>query len=187
MYRESTPSFAWSAVARYGASVQSYAEAPLTGWAEFFWNIRGESWFYDKNGEDRQLLDGIWGVRFRLGPLELGTGYERRYSWGESPMLWDGQFRAEKIHQKIRFPLGREIYAEARGSYDLDADEMAETRCALQWINDCMKWELSYLNDHEGDNDKYNLRVTLLAFPNTPASFGEDGDEDVFQRPKDIP
>jgi LPS-assembly protein len=187
-YRERTPDFTNDAVTRYGATLQSYAEFPLGKAAEFFWNSRYGVWFYDKNDSDQEIAEGLLGLRYRLGVLELASGYEHRRVWGESPMLWDSFREAEKLHQKIRFPLGRELFVALRGSYDLNESMVDEVNYALQWINDCMKWELLYHDERTSDaEDKISLSVSILAFPNTPASFGEYKDVDPFDRPLDLP
>jgi LPS-assembly protein len=191
-YREKTRGFAGDTIARYGAAVQSYGETPLSGTFpsgfDFFWNVSYGMWFYDHDGQDQEILKGVMGLRGRLGAVELGLGYERRYVWGNSPMLWDSYREAEKIHQKIRLPLGGEFFAAVRGSYDLQESFVDDVHYALQWINDCMKWELAYHDDRTSDaNDRISLSVSILAFPNTPASFGEYKDKDPFTRPEDLP
>jgi LPS-assembly protein len=198
-FREKTALFTGDTVARYGASIRSYGETPLGGTLskveqggpggfDFFWNVSYGAWFYDQDGEDQEIFEGILGLRGRLGPLELGLGYERRYVWGASPMLWDSYREAEKIHQKIRIPLGREFFAAVRGSYDLQEAFVDDVHYALQWINDCLKWELAYHDDRtRAADDRITLSVSILAFPNTPASFGEYKDKDPFARPEDLP
>ena len=47
-----------------------------------------------------------------------------------------------------------------------------------------MKWELRYRDDRAlGSENSLNLSVSLLAFPDTPASFGEYRDNDPFEPP----
>ena len=187
-YQERTPDVTNDTITRYGAQLQSYVEVPFGKNAEFFWNVGYKAWFYDKNDADQEIVEGMWGFRYKLGFLELASGYERRYVWGESPMLWDSYREAEKVHQKIRFPLGRELFVMVRGSYDLNESMVDEVNYALQWINDCMKWELLYRDDRtSGSEDKINLSVSILAYPDTPASFGEYKDTDPFDRPDDLP
>jgi LPS-assembly protein len=190
-YREQTPLYMGETVARYGATVQSYGETPIAGLPgkfDFFWNVSYGAWFYDRTDENQEILAGILGLRGRLGSLELGLGYERRYVWGRSPMLWDSYREAEKIHQKMRFPLGGEFFAAVRGSYDLEESFVDDVHYALQWISDCMKWELAYHDDRTPSGDDHvSLSVSILAFPNTPASFGEHRDKDPFDRPEDLP
>lgn len=186
-YREETPMFKNNTIMRYGAQVQSYVEIPLSGVVEVFSNNRYGAWFYDENNADQQAIESFWGLRYKLGVVELGSGYERRYVWGQSPMFWDSYRGAEKIHQKIRFPLGKELYAAVRGSYDLNESMVDEVNYGLQWINDCMRWELQYRDDRtSGGENKVNLNVSLLAFPNTPASFGQYKDTDPFERPEGL-
>ncbi|GHV35568.1 hypothetical protein FACS1894187_08570 [Synergistales bacterium] len=192
MYREDTVDFSSDTISRWGADVQSYLELPIGKSADVFWNIRYGAWFYDHGSlsmDDRQeVLDGILGIRYSFGAVEMATGYERRHVWGSSPMFWDAWEKAEKIHQKIRFPVGREVFVSARGSYDLDDSLFDKITYSLQWINDCMKWELLYHDDRtSGSDDKMSLSVSILTFPNTQASFGEYKDKDPFMRPSDLP
>jgi LPS-assembly protein len=191
-YREQTYLYTSDTVARYGAAIQSYGETPLAGTLpggfELFWNVSYGAWFYDRIDDDQEILTGFLGLRGRLGALELGLGYERRGVWGQSPMLWDSYRGGERIHQKIRFPLGREFFAAARGSYDLEESFVDDVHYALQWITDCMKWELTYHDDRtDTGDDRVGLSVSILAFPNTPASFGEYREKDPFNRPEDLP
>jgi hypothetical protein len=66
----------------------------------------------------------------------------------------------------------------------MDASKIDEVNYALQWISDCMKWELRYHDDHtSGSNSSIGLSVSILAYPNTPASFGERMDYDPFDPP----
>lgn len=103
-------------------------------------------------------------------------------------MLWDQQKKRERIHQKIRFPLGREIYFAFRGSYDLDASMVDMAIYSLQWVVDCMIWDLHYINDRtSGSDNKIGLTMSIRAFPNTPASFGDKVEKDPFNRPSDLP
>jgi LPS-assembly protein len=187
-YQESTRNFASDTIARYGVALQSYTEIPLGNGAEFFLNSRYGAWFYDKDSSDQEIAEGLAGLRYKLGALEMASGYEHRRAWGESPMLWDSFRDTERLHQKIRFPLGRELFVSIRGSYDLNESMVDEVHYALQWINDCMKWELFYHDERAFDaEDKITLSLSILAFPNTPASFGEYKDADPFDRPRDLP
>jgi hypothetical protein len=190
-YREKipeSPDFTGDPAPRYGATLRSYTEIPLGKAAEFFWNSRYGAWFYDKDGLDQEIAEGMFGLRYKIGAVELASGYEQRRVWGESPMLWDSFREAERLHQKIRFPLGRELFIGMRASYDLNESMIDEVHYTLQWINDCMKWQLLYHDERTtGAEDKISLSVSLLAFPDTPASFGEYRDVDPFLRPGDLP
>ena len=94
---------------RYGMGFRNYFEHPLGSMA-LFSDTRGIAWFYDREDSDHEMLRSFTGLRYTIGRVELGTGYERQYTWGESPMHWDQYRERERVHQKIRFPLGREIY-----------------------------------------------------------------------------
>lgn len=187
-YREETAGYRSDVTSRYGGGFHSYDEKNLGSGVDFFSKIRGEAWFYDKDGEDQQMLWGLAGFRYRLGVLELATAYERRYVWGEGAMLWDRYRERERLHQKLRFPMGREVFGLLRGSYDLDQSEIDKVFYALQWVTDCMKWELHYADDRtSGGEGRVGLALSILAFPETPASFGQKVDEDPFERPYGLP
>ena len=173
--------------ARYGMGFRNYFEYML-GEVELFSNSEGLAWFYDREDKDHEMFRSFTGLRYKIGAFQLGTGYERQYVWGESPMHWDSYHKRERIHQKIRFPLGREIYASLRGSYDLDESMIDEMIYSFQWITDCMTWDLHYKNDRtSGGDDQIGLSLSLNAFPDRQTSFGQKTDVDPFLRPKDVP
>ena len=187
-YREETAALRSDVISRWGAGFRGYYEKSLGADLDLFFKSQGEAWFYDKDGADQQMLWGLTGLRYRIGALELATAYERRYAWGEGAMLWDRYRERERLHQKLRFPMGREVFGLVRGSYDLEQSEVDEVHYALQWITDCMKWELSYTDDRSsGGEGRVGLSLSILAFPDTPASFGQEVDEDPFERPRDLP
>ncbi len=175
---------------RYGMMFRNYYEQPLnqTGTVEIFADINGQAWFYDRQDADHEMLRSFAGLRYTIGAFEFGTGYERQYAWGESPMHWDTYGNRERTHQKVRLPLGREIYVMFRGSYDLNESMIDEMNYSLQWISDCMTWDLHYKDDKNTDgDDEIGLSISLNAFPDRINSFGEKIETDPFLRPKDVP
>ena len=172
---------------RYGMGFRNYAEY-MMGTVELFADTNGSAWFYDRDNADHEILRSFTGLRYTIGALELGTGYERQYTWGNSPMNWDEHRERERIHQKVRFPLGREVYTAVRGSYDLDASMIDEIIYSLQWVTDCMLWDLHYKDDRTAGGDSYiGLTMSINAFPNSAASLGQKVDVDPFVRPREIP
>ena len=172
---------------RYGMGFRNYFEY-MMGAVELFVDSNGVAWFYDRNDSDHEMLRSFTGLRYKIGAFELGTGYERQYVWGDSPMNWDEYRKRERIHQKIRFPLGREVYAVSRGSYDLDEKMIDEIIYSLQWVTDCMVWDLHYKDDRtSGHDDEIGLSLYFTAFPDRPASFGQKVDVDPFVRPREVP
>ena len=175
---------------RYGLGFRNYLEHPLDdkGKVELFVNSEGAAWFYDREDSDHEMLRSFTGLRYTIGAFQLGTGYERQYTWGSSPMHWDQYRKRERIHQKVRFPLGREIFTALRGSYDLDEDFVDEVIYSLQWETDCMLWDLYYKDDKTSGSDDYiGLSLSLKAFPDRQTSFGQKVDVDPFVRPRDVP
>ncbi len=177
-------------IVRYGLGFRNYFEKLLDekNKIELFSDSQGAAWFYDSNDSDHEMLRSFTGLRYKIGAFELGTGYERQYIWGESPMHWDQFKKRDRIHQKIRFPLGREIYTSLRGSYDLEENMIDEMLYSIQWVTDCMVWDLHYKNDRtSGGDDKIGLSLSINAFPNSQASFGQKLEIDPFVRPREIP
>ena len=176
--------------ARYGMGFRNYFERPLDdkGIFELFVDTEGVAWFYDREDSDHEMLRSFTGLRYKIGVFQLGTGYERQYVWGSSPMHWDQYRRRERIHQKVRFPIGREVYIATRGSYDLDEDMFDEIHYSLQWQTDCMLWDLHYKDDRtSGGDDRIGLSLSILAFPDRQASFGQRLEVDPFVRPREVP
>ncbi|MBR2208396.1 MAG: LPS-assembly protein LptD [Synergistaceae bacterium] len=179
-----------AAINRYGIGFRNYFEKVIheRGNVEFFTNSEGRVWFYDSNDADHEMLRSFTGLRYNLGSVELGTGYERQYTWGESAMHWDQYKKRERIHQKVRFPVGREVYLGVRGSYDLDESIFDEMFYSVQWVTDCMVWDLHYKNDRtSGGDDTIGLTLAIRAFPNSPASLGQKIETDPFERPSEFP
>ena len=177
-------------ITRYGVGFRNYFEHLLQekGNVELFSETEGRIWFYDNDNADHEMLRSFTGLRYHLGVFEMGTGYERQHIWGESPMHWDQYKKRARIHQKVRFPLGREVYAAVRGSYDLEESLFDEMFYSLQWVTDCMVWDLHYKNDRtSGGDNRIGLSLAIKAFPNSPASLGQKLDVDPFERPADIP
>ena len=86
-YREETADLRSDVISRWGAGFRGYYEKDLGADLDLFFKFQGESWFYDKDGADQQMLWGLTGLRYRIGALELATAYKRRYAWGEGAML----------------------------------------------------------------------------------------------------
>lgn len=175
---------------RYGFGFRNYYEQPIneTKTAEVFVDINGHAWFYDREEADHEMLRSFAGLRYRIGTTEFGTGYERQYAWGESPMHWDTYKNRERFHQKVRFPIGREFYLVFRDIYDINASHMDEMNYSIQWISDCMTWDLHYKDDRSTiDDDEIGLSLSLNAFPDRVSSFGEKLETDPFVRPKEVP
>ncbi|MBQ9418845.1 MAG: LPS-assembly protein LptD [Synergistaceae bacterium] len=178
------------AITRYGVGFRNYFEHLIhaRGNVELFSLTEGSAMFYDNEDADHEMLRSFTGLRYNFGSVELGTGYERQTVWGESPMHWDQYKKRERIHQKIRLPLGREVYAAVRGSYDLDASLLDEMFYSIQWVTDCMVWDLHYKNDRtSGGDNTIGLSLAIKAFPNSPASLGQDIEVDPFDRPAEFP
>ncbi len=172
---------------RYGMGFRNYWERPY-GKVELFADSRGEVWKYDRDNADHEMLRSFMGVRYKIGAFQLGTAYERQIAWGDSPMYWDEYRDRERIHQRVRAPLGREVYAAVRGSYDLREHMVDEVVYSLQWDTDCMLWDLHYKSDRtSGGDSSIGLSVLVKAFPDRRVSFGKREEKDPFDRPLEVP
>ena len=180
----------YAAISRYGIGLRNYFEYPFGGKnnVEFFSNSEGVAWFYDSNAADHEMYRSFTGFRYKLGSFEMGTAYENQTTWGESPMHWDQYKNRKRIHQRVRFPLGREVYFVWRGSYDLDAYIFDEIFYSLQWVTDCMRWDLHYKNDRtSGGDNRLGITLSINAYPSSEASLGQNIEKDPFDRPSDLP
>ena len=66
----------------------------------------------------------------------------------------------------------------------MEISAVDEVNYSLQWVTDCLMWELRYRDDRtSGSNSNIGLSVSVLAYPNTQASFGERRDHDPFEPP----
>ena len=178
------------AILRYGLGFKHYYEKLLRpkNNIELFSNNQAVLWFYDTDDADQEMLRSFSGLRYTIGAFELGTAFEKQYYWGESAMHWDQYKSRKRFHQKIRFPAGKEVYIALRGSYDFDASIIDEIYYSIQWVTDCMLWDLYYKHDRtvNGDN-KIGLSLSLTAFPDSQASFGQELEVDPFLRPRELP
>ena len=103
-------------------------------------------------------------------------------------MYWDEYGDRERFHQRVRAPLGREVYAAVRGSYDLRERMIDEVVYSLQWDTDCMLWDLHYKSDRtSGGDSSIGLTLTVKAFPDRRVSFGKREETDPFDRPRVVP
>jgi len=172
-YWERTSTMSNDAVSRYGLTLQNRISRPLGRNVTFFSNTTYGIWFYDKDSSYQGTVHGFLGLSYNFGSIELMSGYERRFVWGESPMLWDRYSETERLHQSVRIPLGGEFFLVTRGSYDLNASMIDQMNYTLQWVTDCMRWELNFRDDRTSGSDSHvSLRLILNAFPNTPLALG---------------
>ena len=174
---------------RYGLGFHNYFEMPVdANGTELFANVTGEAWRYDRDSAHQEFVNIFTGFRYKLGSVELGTAYEKIYRWGQTAMQWDEIRKRERVHQKIRFPIGKEFYTYFRGSYDLYENMLDETIYGLQWVTDCMIWDLYYRRDKtSGGDNQIGLTLSLRAFPDNRTSLGQAEVKDPFLRPSDLP
>ena len=157
---------------RLKVTTEGYVESnagPITP----FLNINASMMFYDDDDSMRQdVIRAIFGLRYNLGSIKLGTAYARNWASGESPMRWDAEFDSERIYQMFEIPLGKYLSFNIIGGYDLNASFLEEINYTLRYINDCMLWELTYRNDrNSGGENKIFFRI---GFTGTSIEFISD-------------
>ena len=171
-YWERTPTMTSDTVTRYGITLHHRINQPISRNVRFFSNHTYGVWYYNKGGSVQETLLSFSGFNYNFGDLQLMSGYERRRVWRRSPMLWDRYSEAERLHQSIRFPIGRDLFFVTRGSYDMRAEMIDQVNYTIQWITDCMRWELNFRDDRtSGDDSHISLRAVILAFPDAPFEF----------------
>ena len=67
---------------RYGTGFRNYYERFLNplGSVSVFLDTEGLAWFYDRDQADHEMLRNFLGLRYVIGALELGSGFERQYT-----------------------------------------------------------------------------------------------------------
>jgi hypothetical protein len=175
---------------RRGAGVELYGEGSGTNLVPF-WKAKYMHYLYDREsagGDDTQTVtEAALGFEWPFSNLQMRTTYFRRWVSGGSPMQWDAEEEAEELYQKITIPLGNGWKFAARGGYDLNASELQEIAYWVTYTLDCMEWELLVRDDLRNGDDWAGLRITILAFPDTPLGVGQKEIDDRGSRPKDLP
>ena len=175
---------------RHGAGVEFYGEGTGKGFVPF-WKAKYMHYLYDREtveGDDFQAVtEAAVGFEWPLSSLQMRTTYFRRWVSGGSPMEWDAEEEVEELYQKISVPLGNGWKFAARGGYNIDDSELQEMAYWVTYTLDCMEWELLVRDDLQNGDDWAGLRITILAFPDTPLGVGQKELEDRGARPKDLP
>lgn len=150
--------------------------------------VRMDYWYYDYDDADEQkVTDMAAGFRWGLGNVRLRSAYVRRWVDGESPMKWDDYNEREKVYQRISFPLSEEWRLSLRGAYDLVDEDLDEMLYEVTLDQGCLLWELTYLDDRDGDDDWAGLKLTVTAYPEAPLALQNETVYVPGERPADLP
>ena len=143
---------------RFRIAAESYIESN-TGAISPFLNLNASMAFYEEDMR-QDVISLVFGLRYDLGKIKLGTAYSQSWVSGETIMSWDQEFDSEKIYQMLEFPLGKYFSLSILGGYDLEASFLSEMNYTLRYLNDCMLWELTYRNDRNfGGENKVFFRI----------------------------
>ncbi len=174
-------------VSRKGAEVQIYSEERLETYTSFIDARYRRYWYDDPDSTEQEIMDAVLGVRWSWGQADLASAYVRRWTSGETPMLWDYYGEREELYQRISFPAGKDLTFSVLGGYDLAESSLAEMVYGLTLKNgECSRWELTYRDDRAEGDDWVGLSFILTAFPDTPVSFGVRELYDPFAVPEGL-
>ncbi len=174
---------------RFGFGAHGYFETITDdNGTELFSDNTASLWLYDRDKREQRMFRTFSGFRYKTGNVQWGSAFERIYSWGQSSMKWDEYRDRKRFHQKVRFQIGPEFFVYMRGSYDISEHFADEIFYGIQWVTDCMTWDLYYKNDRTyDDDDKIGLTLSINAFPEKDATLGQNQDKDPFLPPDDLP
>jgi LPS-assembly protein len=157
---------------RIGAGVQIYGEFGSTR-EKFQPFYNALYWYYsydDDIQESQQILDTVFGVRWKIGNFDMESAYLRRWTWGDSPMLWDDYNPREEVYQQVGVILPTKSPDDwwklaVRGAYSIDGNELAEMAYKAIYNQHCLQWEMIYRDDLRGGDDWLGLKLTINAYP----------------------
>jgi LPS-assembly protein len=179
---------------RKGLGLEIYGEGDPRGAFVPFWKGLYMYYGYDADRslateqESQKITEATLGVSWPLGDLQMRTSYVRRWVSGESPMNWDRFDEREDIYQKVSYSLQNGWGVAARGGYDNLERELKEMVYWISYETDCMTWELVYRDDRGDQDDSWaGLRISILAFPETPFGIGQEKVEIPGEIPEDLP
>lgn len=139
-----------------------------------FYNVVYWYYRYDSDLSDlksQQILEGVVGVDWKIGRrFDMQTAYLRRWTWGESPMVWDGYDKREEVYQQVYYSMptkDKDISWRlgVRAAYDIDDKDIAEMVYSVAYDQHCMLWEAVFRDDRAGTDDWFGLSLTINAFP----------------------
>ncbi len=179
---------------RKGYGLELYGEGDTRGSFVPFWKALYMRYLYDADRvlgseeDEQEITEATFGISWPLGVLRMRTSYVRRWVSGKSPMGWDSFDEREDIYQKVSYPLNRNWTISLRGGYDNLEGDLKEMVYWLAYETDCMAWELVYRDDLGDDDDNWaGLRISILAFPETPFAIGQEKVEIPGEKPEDLP
>jgi len=139
-------------------------------------------WFkYDDPSQRQEIIDAIWGLRYRIGEFPMVTSYAQRWTTGQSPMSWDDYDDRREIFQTIGIPLGSRWKVAVRTAYDFRDEHLDEVVGSLVYDEHCYAWEIIYKDERplnsDDEDDWIGLRLVIKAFPETNITFGGEVEE----------
>ncbi len=90
-------------------------------------------------------------------------------------MAWDDLEELEEIYQTVDWPLSQRWRMAVRAGYDLIGERVHERAYRLVYDRKCYRFEVFFVDDRAGDDDKFGIRLQLAAFPDTPLLFSDPG------------
>lgn len=165
----------------YGAAYQGRPKWSI-GALKPFYGARYTIYDYSGKDTDQKVTNAWFGLRYKIGDVNLSSSYSRRWVDGTSPMRWDRYYDSEYFSQTISFPLPlgeswEKWNLAVRGQYNLKTDEMRSIRYILTYDKHCITWQLWYHDNRADDEKKMGLTFYINAYPEYKIELGSDGDE----------
>lgn len=125
---------------------------------------------YEGGDQTQDIIDGWFGVRWRIGAFNFSTHYFRRWADGTSPLAWDRYADNENLYQTVSFPLPFGASWEkwtfsVTASYDNISQEIASMYYSVNYNKHCITWQLWIRDNKAGKETKGGLFFYINAYP----------------------
>ena len=166
-------------VSRRTLGVEMYQKLSGKGQIEPFYHLTYKHHDYSSSDTSQQILDGVFGAKWKIGLVDAQTAYVRRWVWGSSPMGWDSWDEKESIYQRLAYTFKTskpEEYwrASVRAGWDIMEKNLAEMVYELSYNQHCLRWDLTYRDQRQGSDDWLSLTLTVNAYPESPLSLSDN-------------
>lgn len=125
---------------------------------------------YEGGDQTQDLIDGWFGVRWKIGAFNFSSRYFRRWTEGTSPLAWDRYVDNENIYQTVSFPLPfgeswEKWTFSVTAAYDNIINDIASMRYSVNYNKHCITWNLWVKDNRSSDEITAGIFFFINAYP----------------------